>query len=102
MVKNPPVNAGDMGLISDPGRSHMPQGNEACAPQVLSLRAIPTEAQETQTCALQQEATAMKSPCPPLKSSPCPHPGFTFGGKKRIIYFCILFILHVCIYLTYI
>ena len=27
VVKNPPVNAGDMGLISIPGRSHMLQSN---------------------------------------------------------------------------
>ena len=27
VVKNPPANAGDMGSISGPGRSHMPQGN---------------------------------------------------------------------------
>ena len=26
-VKNPPANAGDMGLIPGPGRVHMPQGN---------------------------------------------------------------------------
>ena len=27
VVKNPPANAGDMGSIPGPGRSHMPQGN---------------------------------------------------------------------------
>ena len=27
VVKNPPANAGDMGSISAPGRSHMLQGN---------------------------------------------------------------------------
>ena len=27
VVKNPPANAGDMGLIPGPGRSHMLQGN---------------------------------------------------------------------------
>ena len=27
VVKNPPANAGAMGSISDPGRSHMPRGN---------------------------------------------------------------------------
>ena len=27
VVKNPPANAGHMGLFPDPGRSHMPQGN---------------------------------------------------------------------------
>ena len=37
MVKNPPANAGDTGSSSDPGRSHMPRSNSACAPQLLSL-----------------------------------------------------------------
>ena len=27
VVKNPPANAGDMGSIPSPGRSHMPQSN---------------------------------------------------------------------------
>ena len=27
MVKNPPANAGDMGLITDLGRPHMPRSN---------------------------------------------------------------------------
>ena len=27
VVKNPPTNVGDTGLIPGPGRSHMPQGN---------------------------------------------------------------------------
>ena len=27
VVKNPPANAGDMGLIPGPGRSHMPWSN---------------------------------------------------------------------------
>ena len=31
VVKNLPANAGDMGSISDPGRSHMPRINWACA-----------------------------------------------------------------------
>ena len=37
VVKNPPANAGDMGLIPGPGRSHMPRSNEACVPQLLIL-----------------------------------------------------------------
>ena len=37
MVKNPPANAGDMGLIPGPGRSHMPWSNKAHVPQLLSL-----------------------------------------------------------------
>ena len=27
LVKNPPASAGDIGSISDPGRSHMPRSN---------------------------------------------------------------------------
>ena len=32
VIKNPPVNAGDMGSVPDPGRSHMPWSNEARVP----------------------------------------------------------------------
>ena len=35
VVKNPPANAGDTGVISDLGRSHTPQSSEACALQLL-------------------------------------------------------------------
>ena len=35
--KKPPANAGDVGLVPDPGRSHMPQSNWAPTPQRLSL-----------------------------------------------------------------
>ena len=38
MVKNPPANAGDMGLSPGPGRSHVPRSNKAREPQLLSLR----------------------------------------------------------------
>ena len=37
VVKNLPANAGDTGLSPGPGRSHMPQSNQARAPQLLSL-----------------------------------------------------------------
>ena len=37
VVKNPPANAEDWGLIPGPGRSHMPWSNETCAPQLLRL-----------------------------------------------------------------
>ena len=74
MVKNPPANAGDMGSIPGPGRSHVPRSNEARAPQLLSLcsrahepqllspRATTTEADMPRARALQREATAMRSP----------------------------------------
>ena len=59
MVKNPPASAGDVGLIPDPGRFHMPQSNEAHVPQPLSLgfRAQGTATEEAacaRACALQQ------------------------------------------------
>ena len=43
VVKNPPANAGDTGSNLGPGRSRMPQSNEAHVPQLLSLRATTTE-----------------------------------------------------------
>ena len=45
MVKNSPVNAGDMGSILGLGRFHTPWSNRACASQLLSSGA----------CALQQK-----------------------------------------------
>ena len=36
VVRNPPCNARDTSLIPDPGRSHIPQENLACVPQVLA------------------------------------------------------------------
>ena len=35
VVKNPPANAGDMGLIPSPRRFHMPRNNQALEPQPL-------------------------------------------------------------------
>ena len=67
MVKNPPANAGDTGSSPGPGRSHMPQSNEARVPQLLSLlsgahklqllspRTITTEACSPRARAPQQE-----------------------------------------------
>ena len=36
VVKNPSASAGDMGSVSGAGRFHIPQGNEARVPQLLS------------------------------------------------------------------
>ena len=44
VVKNPPCNARDTSSIPDPGRSHIPQENVACVPQVLSPLSTTTEA----------------------------------------------------------
>ena len=46
MVKNLPANAGDTGLIPGPERSHMPRGNWAHAPQLLSRHARPHALQQ--------------------------------------------------------
>ena len=45
VVENLPANAGDTGSSPGPGRSHMPQSNEARVPQLLSLRSRAHEAQ---------------------------------------------------------
>jgi len=51
VVKNPFANVGDMGLIPGLERSHVPRGNQACEPQLLSL------------CTATAEACAPQSPC---------------------------------------
>ena len=35
VVRNSPANAGDRGLVSGLGKSHMPQDNYACVKQLL-------------------------------------------------------------------
>ena len=55
VVKNPPANARDTGLIPDPGRSHTLWSNEAPAPQLLSPRAATTEGRAPRTHAWGQE-----------------------------------------------
>ena len=35
VAKNLPANAGNMGLIPGPGKSHVSRGNKACEPQLL-------------------------------------------------------------------
>ena len=37
LVKNPPANAGDTGLVPSPGGFHMPWGNQARARQLWCL-----------------------------------------------------------------
>ena len=69
--KNPPDNAGNMGSIPGPERSHMPQNNLAHVPQLLCLCSTACEPHcwahvlqllkptRPKVCALQQES----SPC---------------------------------------
>ena len=59
MVKNPPANTGDTGSSPGPGRSHMPQSNEARAPQLLSLS---SRAREPQLLSLRATATETHAP----------------------------------------
>ena len=73
MVKNPPCNARDTSAIPGLGRSHMPHGNRASGPQLMSLgsgacklqllspRSMTTEAHALQSlCSETREATAME------------------------------------------
>ena len=55
VVKNPPANVGDTGSSPDPGRSHMPQSNQAHAPQLLSPRPTTAEAREPRARAPQEK-----------------------------------------------
>ena len=63
VVKNPPANAGNMGSIPGPGRSHMPRSNEARAPQLLSLCSRASEPQLAR--ALEQEKPLQWEACAP-------------------------------------
>ena len=56
------ANAGDMGLIADPGRPHTPRSNWARAPRLLSPHAATTEAPVPySSCSATREPTAMRS-----------------------------------------
>ena len=57
VVKNPPANAGDAGLILGLGRFHLPRGNQACAPQLLKPVSL-------------EPRLHKRSPCTAVKSSP--------------------------------
>ena len=83
VVKNPPANAGDTGLLPGPGRSHMPRSNWARVPQLLSLRSGAHDPQLLSPCATTTEArtpwsprsatgeaTTMRSPRTAAKSNP--------------------------------
>ena len=74
--KNPPASAGDTGSILDPGKSHMPQGNQVHKPQLLSLSSGALERQllkpvHPTTCAWQQEKPSQwKTHAQQLESTP--------------------------------
>ena len=69
MVKNLPANAGDMGSSPGLGRSHMPQSNQAGAPQLLSLRSRAPEPQLLSLRATTTEACAPRA-CAPQQEKP--------------------------------
>ena len=64
VVENPPANAGDMGSIPGPGRSHMPRSNQACALRLLSLRSRDHEPQLLSPCATTTEACVPRACAP--------------------------------------
>ena len=57
LLKNLPANAGDTGSIPGPGSFRMPQSNEACAPQLLTLCSRAPEPQLLSPCATTIEAS---------------------------------------------
>ena len=57
MVKNLPANAGDVGLIPDPGRSHVLRSNKTYTPQLLNL------------CSRAQELQLLKPEHPRVRAS---------------------------------
>ena len=60
-----------MGSIPGLGTSHMPQSNQACAPQPLNPWVASTEAQTPGACAPKQEKPPKGEACAPqLDSSP--------------------------------
>ena len=77
VVKSPPANAGDMGSIPCSRRLHMPWGNKATEPQLMSLCSRARELQTTETWALyraciQQQKKPLQwgARAPQLESSP--------------------------------
>ena len=64
VVENPPANAGDMGSIPGPGRSHMPRSNKARVPQLLSLCSRAREPQLLSPCAATTEARVPRARAP--------------------------------------
>ena len=76
MVKNPPANSGDMGLIPGLGRSHLLWDNYACVLQLLKPL-CPRARAPQQEMPLQREACSLQLECshhlPQLESSLSSH-----------------------------
>ena len=69
VLKNLPANAGDLGLIHDPGISYMLQGNQVHVPQLLGLCSAAWESQLLSPCATTTEAHITYSPCSATKEA---------------------------------
>ena len=67
---NPPANAQGRGSSPGLGRSHMPQSNEAHAPQLLSLRSRAHEPQLLSPRATTTEAHAARAQAPQQEKPP--------------------------------
>ena len=64
LVKNLPANAGDMGSIPGPGKSHQPWSNKARVPQLLSLHSRAPEPQLLSPWATTTEAHSLRAHAP--------------------------------------
>ena len=69
VVKNPPANAGNMGLISGLGRSHMPAEQLSPCAATTEPECTTTEVPVPWTSCSTREAMAMRSLYPAMKSS---------------------------------
>ena len=63
VVGSLPANAGDTGSSPGPGRSHMPQSNQAPEPRLLSLRVW-------SLCSATREAATVRGPRTAMRSGP--------------------------------
>ena len=82
VVKNPPANAGDMGSILDPGRSHTLWGNQAPRHNYLRLHSRPTTPKaHVPWCPYSaRKATAMRS----LHTATREWPPFSTSREKPV------------------
>ena len=77
VVENLPANAGHTGSSPGLGRSHVPQSNWACEPQLLSLRVW-------SLCSATREATTVRGQRTVMKSGPhLPQLEKTLTQKRR-------------------
>ena len=76
MVGSPPADTGDAGSSPGPGGSHMPRGNWAREPQLLSLRVW-------SLCSATREAATVRGPRTAMKSGPhSPQLGKALAQRK--------------------